>query len=238
MSRNTTKILRFFLLSTLCALVSTMSYAQSDMPTSNAPSSRQETSSEADKNTELVPVRLGKYQLVIPREYFGTGTLSIQTTNHLVLDVQLPDIRPMTDEERNRFSKSGRLLPNTAHIILEENDRYVFGDQLFERFIKDGANTTPPFRVLSPEQASQSNMLVYHNMQFSRDIYLVKNSSPKFFFDCPLPNKFIVNPICKYDGQLIGNVRYQIWYNKNAYFNDIVTLTPKIKALLQSFIKP
>jgi len=81
-------------------------------------------------------------------------------------------------------------------------------------------------------------MVVFHNAPMAKDIYLVKNSSPKFFFDCDQYNKFSINPHCFYYGQLIGNVQFQIWYRKNNYFNQIVAFTPRIKNLLDSFIKP
>lgn len=201
--------------------------------------STKHASSSVSDTADSVSVYLGKYHLIIPRAYFASGPFSVQTTNHLVLDMELPDVRPLTDAERKQFATTGLVSPNTVHIILEVRDKdYIYGDRLLERFTRDGTSSTPPFHYLSSEQSDQPNMVVFHNRRFDRDVYLVKDSSPKFFFDCSMPNKFIVKPDCKYYGQLVGGIRFQIWYDKNHYINEIVPLTPKIKAKLLSFVVP
>jgi len=192
--------------------------------------------------SDAVSVYLGSVHMIIPRGYLGMGSFAIQTTDHLVLDVQLPDIRPMTKGELNRYGATGLKSPDTATIILEEGDNYLYGDRLFQILIKDKSLGALPNSYISPKESGMPNLIFYHHnrndVSAYEDVYLLKDSSPKFFFECKEETKFIVAPDCAYFGQLTGNVRFHIEYDKNHYFHEIVRLTPKIKALLLSFVKP
>lgn len=200
---------------------------KADSPHSGAPKSA--------ATSDLVSVHLGTHQLLIPRAYFGIGAFSVQTTNHLVLDIHVPDIRPLTTDERDRLYKSWSGVQNRVHVILESNVPYTFGKGISEVRIRNSPSNSPSSSFLTPVQSEIPSMIVYRNTYWRQDIYIVKGSSPKFFFECDSYNKFFVRYTCKYHDQFVGETTMQLWYDKSR-INDIVDLTPKIKALLLSFV--
>ena len=191
---------------------------------------------------ELVSVHVNELHFWIPRSYVSGALFPNESSIRLVLRMHESDLKPLTDEEQAEADKS-RVNPHGTIVAIVDgtakltNYHVQDNESRFKSSIRDPSSLGKSYRPLSPHDDVNPNYSVFHT-HFAIgdvDIYLLKNSSPKFYFECFAPQKREQDSRCMYYERLADDVELQVWSRKSSLY-EIPELAPKVGALITSFV--